>query len=88
MTIFKRAGISDFSKASPEQPKALVNEIYDEKEMSVFSLRDHPLTLQDGGAQLVSAPSKVDFDSKEFREALEYNDIPNDTQAAYYKEVE
>lgn len=67
-----------------------------EEEKSVLSLREHPLSLQAGGATMVPAPSAVDFSSEEFRTT----DVPFDAETGlpelslksshltYYSEIE
>lgn len=58
-------------------------------EKEVRSLREHPLTLADGGAELVSAPSAVDFSSVEFRTTRDYAEPTTEpSHLTYYSEVE
>ena len=68
---------------------------FSEQQVRVRSLREIPLTIEEGGAQLVSAPSAVDFSSDEFRDASVRQDrhgnpgytAPSSHQM-YYREVE
>ncbi len=58
-------------------------------EKEVRSLREHPLTLEQGGAQLVAAPSAVDFSSPEFRTTRDYAEATTEpSHLTYYSEVE
>jgi hypothetical protein len=58
-------------------------------EKTVRSLREHPLTLAQGGAQLVSAPSAVDFSSAEFRTTADFVEkTEKPSHLTYYEEVE
>lgn len=58
-------------------------------EKQVRSLREHPLTLEQGGAQLMSAPSAVDFASAGFRTTGDYAEVTTEpSHLTYYSEVE
>jgi hypothetical protein len=87
-TIIKTIGVDDITKATKEQLEAIVNHVFEDQQVVVRSLRDHPLTIDEGGAQLVEAPTQVDFDCAEFRQQKERADMPTSSQLAYYQEVE
>ena len=66
---------------------------FSEQHVPVHDLREAHLTINDGGAQLVSAPSAVDFSSAEFRDASHHvgktpQVTPPPSHQTYYHEVE
>merc|ERR1719262_484565 len=55
----------------------------------MHSLREHPLSINQGGAALVVARSRVDFQSGDFRKPLVDGDLHRTkSQLTYYKEIE
>jgi hypothetical protein len=64
--------------------------IFERVVMPVRSLREFPLTIAEGGAQLCPAPTSVDFSSEEFNRAYANDNHAERTppQLQYYREVE
>ena len=97
----QKLSLKDLQSGSPEQRMKIMGALqksggfFSVEQKTVLSLRDHPLSLQEGGAALVPAPSAVDFQSAEFRSAPEEGarrafgtDEAVDSHELYYAEVE
>lgn len=85
----------DFGSLSSEQRRELLRKAVEKglmvirKEVLVLSLRDHPLTLENGGAQLCLAPSSVDLQCPDFRSPLSFGEEGRTNgHLTYYREVE
>lgn len=58
------------------------------KDMPLYSLREMPLTIDQGGAQLMAAPSAVDFFGEDFNRPIEPFVERSASQRQYYSELE
>jgi hypothetical protein len=85
----------DLATADREQRAAVFQTALDagvvsvEKEVPLRSLREHPLSIRQGGAQLCYAPSRVDLQSPAFLEPIDAEaDYRTESHLAYYEEME
>lgn len=85
----------DFATATQDQRIAVFQQavqaglLIDEREVPVLSLREHTLSLAQGGVQMCAAPSRVNFQSTDFRQPIDIeSEYRSESHLAYYAEVE